>query len=125
MNSVRELSGSERSAIRKLIMSDCANHSRDYGCLKLESDCFMIGKCWTGSYCKYCRSAVLPLNPNLEAVLTNDLTVDKRTCAYCGESFIMSGKRAYCSTSCEKYALRRQKREHMRKKRAKCGKKPL
>ena len=30
----------------------------------------MLGKCWTGAYCRYFRSAVLPLDPVLERSLT-------------------------------------------------------
>ena len=125
MSNTRELTAAERSAIRKLVTGECANYCRDNGCLKLESACYMIGKFWTGSYCKYCRCSVLPLDNGLNAVLTSNWTVDMRSCAYCGESFVMSGKRAYCSAGCEKNALRRQKRDHMRKKRAGRGKMPL
>ena len=35
---------------------------------RLDSDCYMLGKCWTGSYCRYFRESVLPLAPALEAV---------------------------------------------------------
>jgi len=121
MNFSRELTGAERSAIRKLVIKECANYSREYGCLKLEGACYMIGKHWTGSYCKYCRNAILPLDPNLEDALINVTVAHTRRCKYCGKSFAISGKRAYCSANCEKYALRRQKRDYMRKKRSACG----
>lgn len=117
----RELTREERTAIRKLVVSMCANYDHEYGCLPLDCTCYMLGKWWTGSYCKYFRAAVLPLDPVLEALLTGG-TVETRPCAGCGQPFPASGKKAYCSAACEKNALRRQKRDYMRKKRAECGK---
>ena len=77
----------------------------------------MLGKWWTGAYCKYFESAVLPLNPVLEASLTNAATVEMRPCALCGAVFPAKGKRAYCSEACAATAQRRQKRNYIQKKR--------
>ncbi|MBQ8622164.1 MAG: cysteine-rich VLP domain-containing protein, partial [Oscillospiraceae bacterium] len=66
----RELTREEKSAIRKLVFSLCANYDREYGCLPLDGSCYMLGKCWTGAYCRYFRDAVLPNDPVLEAALT-------------------------------------------------------
>ena len=52
----------------------CANYDKKYGCLPLDCECYMLGKCWTGAYCRYFREAVLPLDPVLEAALTAALT---------------------------------------------------
>lgn len=57
----RELTREEKAAIRKLVGKWCANYDREYGCLPLDCECYMFGKCWTGSYCRYFREAVLPL----------------------------------------------------------------
>ena len=46
----RELTRKEKTAIRSLVVTWCANYDREYGCLPLDSDCYMLGKCWTGSY---------------------------------------------------------------------------
>ena len=35
----------------------CANYDREYGCLPLDCECYMLGKCWTGAYCRYFREA--------------------------------------------------------------------
>ena len=59
----RELTRKEKTAIRSLVVTWCANYDREYGCLPLDSDCYMLGKCWTGSYCRYFRESVLPLDP--------------------------------------------------------------
>ena len=114
----RELSREERAAIKKLVVSLCANYSRDYGCLPLDyGGCYMLDKWWTGCYCKYFQQAVLPDDPVLEAALTGG-AVETRPCALCGAVFPVDGKRAYCSDACANNALRRQKREYIRKKRS-------
>ena len=115
----RELTREERVAIRKLVIGMCANYDYEHGCLPLDGPCYMFGKCWTGSYCKYFRAAVLPDDPKLEAALT-DGAVDIRPCVVCGQPFPANGRRAYCSASCAGKAQRKQQREHMRKKRGVC-----
>ena len=62
----RELTRQEKAAIRSLVKRWCANYDKDIGCLPLDCECYMLGKCWTGAYCRYFRSAVLPLDPVLE-----------------------------------------------------------
>lgn len=114
MNTPRELTREERAAIRKLVVSMCANYDRDYGCLPLDCECYMLGKWWKGGYCKYFRNAVLPLDPALEAALTGG-AVDMRPCAVCGQPFPMNGKRAYCSDACAGKARNKRQREYMRK----------
>ena len=84
----RELTREEKAAIRSLVVKWCANYDRECGCLPLDCECYMFGKCWTGAYCRYFREAVPP---------------DRR--------------QAYCSAACAKKAHRRQQREYMRKKR--------
>ena len=66
----RELTREEKAAIRALVVKWCANYDREYGCLPLNCECYMLGKCWTSSYCRYFREAVLPLDPALEAALS-------------------------------------------------------
>ena len=68
----RELTREERAAIRSLVVKWCANYDREYGCLPLDCECYMLGKCYTGALCRYFREAVLPLDPRLEAALAAD-----------------------------------------------------
>ena len=119
----RELTHSERAAIRKLVKGLCANYDHEYGCLLLGDNCYMFyGVAYTNTgMCKYFRNAVLPTEPALEAVLTGGAAVEMRPCAICGGTFPADGKKAYCSDACEKNALRIQKRDYMRKKRAESG----
>lgn len=114
----RELTRDERKGIRKLVTEMCANYDREYGCLPLDCECYMLGKCWTGAYCRYFREAVLPLDPALEAaLLTEGPRPEFKPCPICGGAVPVDGRMAYCSESCARIALRRQKREYMRKRR--------
>lgn len=114
----RELTAGERAAIRKLVTSLCANYDREYGCLPLDCECYMLNKWWTGAYCKYFRDAVLPTNPALEAALLGRAAPDTCACSVCGNPFIQQGKRAYCSPACQREADRRKARERMREMRS-------
>ena len=117
--SVRELTRAERAAIRALVVKMCANYGGEYGCLPLDGECYMLLKWWTGSYCKYFREAVLPLDPALEAALTGG-AVDMRPCAVCGQPFPSRTNHAYCSAACAGKARKRRQREYMKKRRGKC-----
>ena len=66
----RELTRQEKAEIRSLVTKWCANYDKSVGCLPMDDPCYMLGKCWTGAYCRYFRAAVLPLDPVLEAALT-------------------------------------------------------
>ena len=68
----RELTREEKRAIRALVTKWCANYDRECGCLPLDCECYMLGKCWTGALCRYFREAVLPLDPALEAALLTE-----------------------------------------------------
>ena len=109
----RELTRKEKTAIRSLVVTWCANYDREYGCLPLDSDCYMLGKCWTGSYCRYFRESVLPLDPALEASLMSEgPRPDFKICPVCGGPVPPDRRQAYCSAACAKKAHRRQQREY-------------
>ena len=81
----RELTREEKRAIRALVTKWCANYDRECGCLPLDCECYMLGKCWTGALCRYFREAVLPLDPALEAaLLTEGPRPDFKICPICG-----------------------------------------
>ena len=111
----RELTRDERAAIRRLVTGMCANYDLEYGCLPLDCPCYMLGKWWTGGYCRYFRNAVLPLNPVLEAALTGrDDSLSQKVCPVCGAAYIPVTSQAYCSEACraagQREADRRRKR---------------
>ena len=115
----RELTRAERAKIRRLVVSVCANYDSNYGCLTLGGDCYMLGKWWTGAYCKYFRVAILPLDAVLENTLAN-VGAETRSCSICGVAFRENGKQAYCSDSCAGEAKKRQQRGYMRERRGNC-----
>lgn len=117
----RELTRTERAAIRKMVTGMCANYDYEYGCLPLDRECFMLHKWWSGAYCRYFQNAVLPIDPVLEAMLLDETAVETRLCAFCGEPFPANGKQAYCGTDCAGHAQRRRNRDYMRKKRLEGG----
>lgn len=118
----RELTREEKAGIKKLVLSMCANYDREYGCLPLDCECYMLTKCWTGAYCRYFREAVLPLDPALEAALCGEgASPEMRLCPICGGAFVPQGRRAYCSEACKAVGNRRKSRERMRKMRDKSG----
>ena len=80
----------------------------------------MLHKWWTGSFCRYFREAVLPLNPALEAALTDGPAPGLRPCAVCGRPFAPEGKKAFCSAACAENARRKRQRGYMRKRRLDC-----
>jgi len=120
MKNYRELTRTERAAIRKLVKELCANYDREHGCLLLDNDCYMFyGAAYTNTgMCRYFRNAVLPTAATLETALTNNNTVETRSCGICGVAFRIDGKKAYCSEACAGEAHRKRNRENMRKKRA-------
>ena len=81
----RELTREEKKSIRALVTRWCANYDRDYGCLPLECECYMLMKCWTGPMCRYFRDAVLPIDPALAVQLAQVGPVEElRICPLCG-----------------------------------------
>ena len=82
----RELTREEKRAIRALVTKWCANYDRECGCLPLDGECYMLGKCWTGALCRYFREAVLPLDPALEAALCSGSAAGLLLGGVCKES---------------------------------------
>ena len=112
----RELTRQERTVIRSLVIKWCANYNKEYGCLLLDGECYMLKKCWTGALCRYFREAVLPNDLGLQTALTDTNTVTKAiACPVCGNTFISDGRTRYCSTACAGAARRKKQRGYMRK----------
>ena len=116
---IRELSQNELREIRNLATGMCANYSDYYKeCVLLDRPCYMFNVRYAGSgMCKYFRSAVLPLNPALEAALNN--TDSTKECSVCGTAFVPFGRSLFCSDKCRVYAKRIQNRNSQKKYRNK------
>ena len=113
----RELTGREKSRIRKLVTNLCANYDKEYGCLPLDCDCYMFGICYTNSaLCRYFRNAVLPEDTELTALFNHTPT---KVCAQCGKRFPAAGEETYCSQACAVEARRQQAAARVRKYREK------
>ena len=116
----RELTRSERAAIRKLVTGMCANYDPEYGCLPLDCPCYMLNKWWTGAYCKYFQNAVLPLDFALEAALMGN-NAARKICPVCGAAFVPVTSQAYCSEACRAIGQREADRRRKRDKRKSRG----
>ena len=114
----REMTAKERREIRKLVTTLCANYDHEYGCLPLDSECYMFGKWYTGNFCKYFQNSVLPTNPELEASL---MRKHATPCKMCGREFTPNGRQAYCSEKCRQSAKRMAVAARVRKHRQKQG----
>jgi len=100
---IRELTGAERKRIRDLTKSVCANYDKEYGCLLLDSQCFMFGKAYSaGPLCKWFRNALMPLDQELKRIFTGVIAPDTKPCAVCGRAFPLNGRQLCCSDSCAK-----------------------
>lgn len=122
-NPSRELTHAERTAIRKLVTSMCANYDGHYKiCLPLDCPCYMLGKWWTGAYCRYFQEAVLPLDPVLEASLlrSGGAPVTKK-CPVCGKPYLPVTSKAYCSDGCRTVGQREAERKRKRNRRKNKG----
>ena len=111
-----ELSNSEKKRIKKHVTNCCANYSKEYGCLPLETECYMFSIGFTDSkLCKYYEQAVLPTDAELLALFKG---IPTKKCRQCGKSFASVGRKVYCSERCAAEARRQQTAERVRKHRA-------
>ena len=112
---IRELTGREKRAIRRLVKTMCANYDNEYGCLALDTDCYMFSKAYAGgALCKWFRSAVLPLNPKLERTFAGGIAADTKPCTVCGRAFPLNGRQTYCDPKCTKAARRQSNAKNVR-----------
>lgn len=117
----RELTRSERAAIRRLVTNLCANYDgQDKLCLPLDCPCYMLNKWWTGSLCRYFCESVLPTDPSLEFALTGeDTSLRQKICLVCGKAYLTVTSQAYCSDHCRSFARRKSERDRKRRERQK------
>ena len=122
MQQVRELNCEELKDMKRLATDMCANYDRTYGCLILNDKCYMsYGVVYTNTgMCKYFRKAVLPTNPQLEAVLNGEnIEENIKQCSICGTAFYQSGRSRFCSDLCRAKSKRIQDRASKKKQRKK------
>lgn len=113
----RELTANKKSQIKKLVVNCCANFRKDYGCLLLDANCYMLGKFYANDkLCRYFRDYVLPLNSELTAAFSNKPT---KACKICGKKFSVNGRQTYCSKACSDKATKSATAARVRKHREK------
>ena len=84
----------EKQRIWRLVTSECANYDPDYGCLPIDDECYMSTIAFVNSsLCKYFKAAVLPLDPELQAVFFRR---PLKACKRCGDLFPINGRQTYC-----------------------------
>ena len=126
-NTPREFTRNEYRAIKSLVTEMCANYDKTYNeCMISDKRCYMLNTCYTGSYCKYFRKAVLPLDPILEHQINNNSVQsfpdnhnngEYKHCEACGLPFSpIIGNEKYCTVRCKKAGDMIKKRESKRKK---------
>ncbi|MCF0134036.1 MAG: cysteine-rich VLP protein [Blautia sp.] len=115
----RELTDKEKSLIRASVRKQCANFAPEYGCLPLDSDCYMTKIGFTNSsLCRYYERSILPMEPEIMSLLSYGRH-KMRECKNCGRKFVMNGNRQYCSDRCSLTARRNATARRMRKSREK------
>lgn len=96
------MTAGEKRRIKALVRRHCANYDAEQReCLPLECECYMFGKHFTGTFCRYFEAAVLPLDEELAAALTGRPT---KPCKRCGKRFAVKGRKTYCSDTCARAA---------------------
>lgn len=116
---IRELTDAELAEIKRLVETSCANYDKPRKeCLPLECGCYMLGKAFTGAFCKYFEQAVLPLSHSLVESLTGQ-AVDTKTCPVCDTRFLPDGNRVYCSPACQNKVKKQRNRAWMKQRRNK------
>ena len=131
-------------AVQKLVVDEChcynisLNGIKHYCCKEMDKDCscgiFKGERCW------YFERAVLPMNPQLEALCRAELLklneeakeriIERESpvagkikiqCKKCGKVFLADNYRQQYCKFCKKQIRRKNKREYMERKRSKIG----
>ena len=141
-------------SVKKLVIRDCANYDKvlndikDYCCLEWTKGYRCIFFIKESAKCDYLEKAVLPMNPQLEAlyraehqakIVNYELTKEDKEriveekslvagkvkihCKRCGKTFLANNYRQQYCDYCKRSIRREQKRESSRK--ARCGQSAL
>ena len=137
-------------SVKKLVIRDCANYDevfndiKDYCCLEWTKDYRCIFFLKENAECDYFERAVLPMNPQLEALYiaehkanVSDYTLTKEDkqriieekssivgkvqthCKRCGKTFQADNYRQQYCEFCKRIMTRKNKREYMERNKAK------
>lgn len=115
----RELKRSEKRKIKESVRKKCANYDSEYGCVPLDTDCYMCTIGFTNSsLCHYYEKCILPTEEELQNLFQKENNVFKK-CGICGNSFKANGNKKYCSEECKRKAEKKAAAERKRRERKK------
>lgn len=113
----KELSASEKRAIRRCVKQECSLYDTEYGCLALSTSCYTFSIGYTTSpLCRYFEESILPIHGDLLKMLHRSST---KACPICGRYFPLKKHQLYCSEKCSAAARKRKARERVRRFRMK------
>lgn len=113
----RELSRSEKAIIGSSVHKKCANYDNEYGCMPMDSDCYMLKIGYTdSSLCKYYEKCILPTEIELQVHLQK-MSGGMKACEICGNMFAVHKNQKYCSDACKAIAQRKGATERKRRQR--------
>lgn len=109
----------DAKSVNELIRKRCCNYN-DGNCILLDNgdSCICPQTISYSLLCKWFRTAVLPNDSELYAKLIKPQNT--RHCKVCGAEYVATGRNSKYCGKCKELVLKRQKAEHIRKKRHKC-----
>lgn len=114
----RELSRREKAMIGSSVHRKCANYDSEYGCMPMDSDCYMLKIGYTNSsLCKYFEKYILPTEIELQMHLQKTSGIAK-ACEICGNMFIAHKNQKFCSEACKAFAKKKGAAERKRRQRS-------
>lgn len=113
----RELSRSEKAMISSSVHKKCANYDNEYGCMPMDSDCYMLKIGYTdSSLCKYYENCILPTEVEIQMHLRK-MNGNMKECEICGSLFVACKNQKFCSEACKIIAQRKGAAERKRRQR--------
>ena len=106
-----------------LVRKECPNY-HERNCLYYDCPCVMEISLFSLAegkvLCKYCKSAILPTKPELEALFNGNIKWLRR-CAACGGDFLASNNRQRFCTECSKIQRKKLEAKRQRERYARAG----
>ena len=117
---ITKLTPQQSRRINALIRRECCNYDNGYCILLDDGEPCICPQIITYSHiiCKWCKTAVLPLDKELYIQLAKPKHT--RICAVCGKGYISKGRNAKYCDKCRAYIRKNKNAEYKRKSREKC-----
>lgn len=113
----KELSASEKRAIRRCVKQECSLYDAEYGCLALNTSCYMFSIGFpTSPLCRYFEESILLIHGDLLKTFHRS---SAKACPICGRYFPLKKHQLYCSEKCAAIARKRSTKERVQRFRMK------